>query len=135
MNKLLVALIAGVFATAAAAQTAAPAPAAPAAPAKATAKEKAATVDATTKAAVAADNPIGSPPVSKAAKDAPKALPTKADKQKAVDTTTAAGVDTSQGDAAKAKATVDATKKDPKAAKPNLKDPAVEKAMQKAATP
>jgi hypothetical protein len=38
-------------------------------------------------------------------------------------------------DAARAKANVDATKKDPKAVKPDMKSPEVQKAMQKAATP
>jgi len=48
MNKLLLALIAGAFATVAVAQTPAPAPAAPAAPMKATTKEKQADVQSTT---------------------------------------------------------------------------------------
>lgn len=91
MNKLIVALIASTFAAVAAAQAPAPAPAAPA---KMTTKEKAATVDAATKAG---DNTTGAAAdakgaaAAKAEKGTPKALPTKADKQQAVDTATQKG--------------------------------------------
>jgi cytoskeletal protein RodZ len=93
MNKLIVALIAGTFAAVASAQAPAPqAPAAPATPApKMSTKEKAATVDAATKVG---DNTTGAAAdakgaaAAKAEKGTPKALPTKADKQKAVDETT-----------------------------------------------
>lgn len=77
MSKLLVALVAASFATVAGAQ------------AGATKQEKQKTVDQTTKAAVAAENPVGSPKVDKSA---------------------------------------------PKAEKPNLKDPAVQKDLAKKST-
>ena len=74
---------------------------------------------------------------SQATKTDPKALSDKGSKQKAVASTTEAAStgNTTAADAAKAKANVDATKNDPKAVKPDMKDPAVQKSMQKAATP
>jgi len=77
MSKLLVALVAASFATVAGAQ------------AGATKQEKQSTVSETTKAAVAAENPVGSPKVDKT---------------------------------------------QPKQPRPDLRDPANQKALQKAAT-
>jgi hypothetical protein len=83
MNKLIIALVAGTFATVAAAQ----------AP-KATTAEKQKEVDAATKAGTDSTATMAREQKgvqdAKAAKGTPKDLPTKADKQKAVDAATAA---------------------------------------------
>jgi hypothetical protein len=115
MSKLLVALVAASFATVVGAQ------------AGATKQEKQKTVSETTKAAVAAENPVGSPKVDKSA---PKTGPaTKQDKQAAVSNTTKAAV--------AAENPVGSPKVDkstPRQPRPDLKDPANQKALQKAAT-
>jgi hypothetical protein len=128
MSKLLVALIAASFATVAGAQ------------AGATKQEKAKTVESTTKAAVAADNPTGKDMAAdtakaKAQKGTPKALPDKGTKQQAVSSVTKADAasTTAQGEAADV-AKAKSQKGTPKVAKPDLKDPNVQKGMQKAAT-
>ena len=114
MSKLLVALVAASFATVVGAQ------------AGATKQEKQKTVSETTKAAVAAENPVGSPKVDKTV---PKAQATKADKQQTVSSTTKAAV---AADNPVGSPKVDKTQ--PKQPRPDLRDPANQKAMQKAAT-
>lgn len=114
MSKLLVALVAASFATVAGAQ------------AGATKQEKQKTVDQTTKAAVAAENPVGSPKVDKSV---PKTPQTKAQRQATVSDTTKAAV--------AAENPVGSPKVDkstPRQARPDLRDPANQKALQKAAT-
>ena len=126
MSKLLVALIAASFATVAGAQ------------AGATKQEKQKTVQSVTEQAAQSTTAQGeAKDVAKAKteKGTPKALPTKGDKAKAVDSVTAADAKstTAQGEAADvAKAKTE--KGTPKAEKPNLRDPAVQKQMQKAST-
>ena len=126
MSKLLVALIAASFATVAGAQ------------AGATAKEKQSTVQSVTKEAAqstTAQCEAADVAKAKAMKGDPKALPNKAAKQAAVGSTTAAAAkETTGAAAAQGSAMAKASKGDPKAEKPNLKDPAVQKQMQKAAT-
>ena len=127
MSKLLVALIAASFATVAGAQ------------AGATKQEKQGTVQSVTQDAAkqtTAQGEAADVAKAKAMKGDPKALKDKGAKQQAVATTTKAqgeGGATAQSqaaDVAKAKS----EKGTPKAEKPNLKDPAVQKQMQKAAT-
>lgn len=114
MSKLLVALVAASFATVAGAQ------------AGATKQEKQKTVDQTTKAAVAAENPVGSPKVDKST---PSTRPKGADAQKEVAATTKAAV---AADNPVGSPKVD--KSTPRQARPDLRDPANQKALQKAAT-
>ncbi len=126
MSKLLVALIAASFATVAGAQ------------AGATKQEKQATVQSVTQEAAKSTTAQGEAAdvaKAKAQKGTPKALPDKGAKQQAVSSVTKADAasTTAQGEAkdvAKAKS----EKGTPKVAKPDLKDPAVQKQMQKAAT-
>jgi hypothetical protein len=127
MSKLLVALIAASFAIVAGAQTGA------------TKQEKAKTVESVTKEAAQSTTAQGEAAdvaKAKAMKGTPKALPDKATKQAVTSSTTksqAEGGATAQSqaaDVAKAKS----EKGTPKVAKPNLKDPEVQKSMQKAAT-
>ena len=126
MSKLLVALIAASFATVAGAQ------------AGATKQEKQATVQSVTQEAAkptTAQGEAADVAKAKAQKGTPKALPDKGAKQQAVSSVTKADAasTTAQGEAkdvAKAKS----EKGTPKVAKPDLKDPAVQKQMQKAAT-
>ena len=86
MNKLLIALIAGTFAATVGAQGTS----------KETTKEKAATVDAATKGSTETaerqKQEAAGTASAKAAKGTPKDLPTKADKQKAVQGTTTQAV-------------------------------------------
>lgn len=120
MSKLLVALIAASFATVAGAQ------------AGATAKEKQGTVQSVTQdAAKATTGQAEAAGVAKAKseKGTMKALPDKAAKQSAVKSTTTAAVA-----AENPTGSPKVDKSAPKAEKPNLKDPAVQKQMQKAAT-
>jgi hypothetical protein len=114
MSKLLVALVAASFATVVGAQ------------AGATKQEKQSTVSETTKAAVAAENPVGSPKVDKSM---PKAPTTKAAQQQTVSQTTKAAV-AAENPVGSPK--VD--KSQPKQPRPSLSDPANQKALQKAAT-
>lgn len=127
MSKLLVALIAASFATVAGAQ------------AGATKQEKQSTVQSVTKQdamSTTAQGEAADVAKAKAMKGTPKALPDKASKQAATASTTKAQAEggataASQGAAvAKAKA----QKGTPKVAKPDLKDPAVQKGLQKAAS-
>ena len=126
MSKLLVALIAASFATVAGAQ------------AGATKQEKQATVQSVTQEAAKSTTAQGEAAdvaKAKAQKGTPKAPPDKGAKQQAVSSVTKADAasTTAQGEAkdvAKAKS----EKGTPKVAKPDLKDPAVQKQMQKAAT-
>lgn len=117
MSKLLVALVAASFAAVAGAQTGA------------TKQDKQKTVSETTKAAVAAENPTGKD-MPKVDKSAPKTGPaTKQDKQAAVSSTTKAAV--------AAENPVGSPKVDkstPRQPRPDLRDPANQKALQKAAT-
>jgi hypothetical protein len=110
MNKLIIALVAGTFATVAAAQ----------AP-KATTAEKQKEVDAATKAGTDSTATMAREQKgvqdAKAAKGTPKDLPTKADKQKAVDAATKAGSDATATMAAEQKGVAEA-----KAAKGTPKD-------------
>lgn len=120
MSKLLVALIAASFATVAGAQ------------AGATAKEKQGTVQGVTQQAAKETTAAGEAAdvaKAKAAKGDPKALQSKSDKQAAVKstTTTAVAAENPTG-------SPKVDKNAPKAERPNLKDPAVQKQMQKAAT-
>ncbi|CAG0998628.1 hypothetical protein BURK1_02701 [Burkholderiales bacterium] len=120
MSKLLVALIAASFATVAGAQ------------AGATAKEKQSTVKSVTesqaKETTGAATAEGAAK-AKAMKGTAKALPDKAAKQAAVKSTTAAAV---AADNPTGSPKVD--KSLPKAVKPNLRDPAVQKEEAKKAT-
>lgn len=127
MSKLLVALIAASFATVAGAQ------------AGATKTEKQGTVSSVTQQAAketTAQGEAADVAKAKAMKGDPKALKDKGAKQAAVASTTKAQGEggataaSQASDVAKAKS----EKGTPKAAKPNLKDPEVQKAMQKAAT-
>lgn len=126
MSKLLVALIAASFATVAGAQ------------AGATKMEKQGTVQSVTQQAAKETTAAGEAAdvaKAKAQKGTAKALPDKAAKQQAVGSTTAAAAKetTAAGEAA-AVAKAKSEKGTPKAEKPNLKDPAVQKQLQKAAT-
>ena len=111
MNKLIIALIAGTFATVALAQ--APAPVDKAAKQK---EVEAATKAGTDSTATMAAEKKGVAE-AKATKDTPKALPTKADKSKAVAATTKTGNDSAAQAAREAKGVADAkaTKDAPKA--------------------
>ena len=139
MNKLIVALIAGVFAAAVGAQT--PAPAAESTAKKLTTNPKAAEVGAVTKQESnintgATDAKEQAANVAKSKQD-PKALKTNKEKEAAVAATTTAGSTTSTGatTAAQQKANVEKSKMDPKAVKPKLGTPEAEAAMQKASKP
>lgn len=126
MSKLLVALIAASFATVAGAQ------------AGATTKEKQATVQSVTKAetdSMAAQKEAAAVQKAKSEKHTPRDLQGKKAKQSAVASTTqaAAQADTAQGEAA-AVAKAKSEKGTPKVAKPNLRDPSVQKQMEKAST-
>ena len=127
MSKLLVALIAASFATVAGAQ------------AGATKAEKQGTVQSVTGQAAketTAQGEAADVAKAKAMKGTPKALPDKAAKQAAVQSAKGQGESGSSSaqaqaaDVAKAKS----EKGTPKAERPNLKDPNVQKQMQKAAT-
>jgi hypothetical protein len=126
MSKLLVALIAASFATVAGAQ------------AGATKSEKQGTVQSVTQQAAKETTAAGEADdvaKAKAMKGDPKALKDKSAKQGAVSSTTAAAAKetTAAGEAADV-AKAKSEKGTPKVAKPDLKDPNVQKAMQKAAT-
>ena len=126
MSKLLVALIAASFATVAGAQ------------AGATKQEKQSTVQSVTKQdamSTTAQGEAADVAKAKAQKGTAKALPDKATKQQAVSSVTKADAasTTAQGEAADV-AKAKSQKGTPKVAKPDLKDPAVQKAQQKAAT-
>lgn len=127
MSKLLVALIAASFATVAGAQ------------AGATKQEKQSTVQSVTQEAAKSTTAQGeAADVAKAKqqKGTPKALPDKGAKQAAVGSTTAAAAKETTGAAsAQGSAMAKTEKGTPRVAKPDLKDPAVQKQMQKAATP
>ena len=127
MSKLLVALIAASFATVAGAQ------------AGATKSEKQGTVQSVTGQAAketTAQGEAADVAKAKAMKGDPKALQDKSAKQQAVAGTTktqgegGATAQSQAADVAKAKS----EKGTPRAEKPNLKDPAVQKQLQKAAT-
>ena len=142
MNKLLIALIAGVFATVAAAQTAAPAPAAaPMTPAPLTTKEKQDAVKATTQAgsgSSASTMKTATEQAKNTAESKKTAKMTKAEKSAAVkdankkmvnpDNTTGAGAT-----AVMQKETTAASKEVPKT-KTNLNTPDAQKSLEKAAT-
>ena len=126
MSKLLVALIAASFATVAGAQ------------AGATKQEKQSTVQTVTKQdaqSTTAQGEAADVAKAKSQKGTPKALPDKATKQQAVSSVTKADAasTTAQGEAADV-AKAKSQKGTPKVAKPDLKDPNVQKGMQKAAT-
>ena len=126
MSKLLVALIAASFATVAGAQ------------AGATKQEKQATVQSVTQEAAKSTTAQGEAAdvaKAKAQKGTPKALPDKGAKQQAVSSVTKADAAATTAQAeAKDVAKLKTEKGTPKVAKPDLKDPAVQKSMQKAAT-
>jgi hypothetical protein len=139
MNKLLVALIAGVFAAAVGAQT--PAPAAESTAKKLTTNPKAAEVGSVTKEASnvntgATDAKEQAANVAKSKKD-PKALTTTKEKQSTVGAVTAAQSDpnSTQATAAQQKANVAKSKTEPKVEKPKLGTPENEALMQKRSTP
>ena len=127
MSKLLVALIAASFATVAGAQ------------AGATKQEKQKTVQSVTEQAAQSTTAQGeAKDVAKAKteKGTPKALTDKGAKQQAVTSVTKADAASTTAQAeAKDVAKLKTEKGTPRVAKPDLKDPAVQKAMQKAATP
>jgi hypothetical protein len=113
MNKLIVALIAATFATVAAAQSQPMTK-------KEINAEKAKTVDSVTKSETDTSSGLNAAKGSAAAakeKGTPKALPTKADKRKAVDSATTAGAGSSASglDAAKGSAMAKEQKNTPKA--------------------
>ena len=126
MSKLLVALIAASFATVAGAQ------------AGATKQEKQSTVQSVTKQdamSTTAQGEAADVAKAKAQKGTPKALPDKGAKQQAVSSVTKADAASTTAQAeAKDVAKLKTEKGTPKVAKPDLKDPAVQKSMQKAAT-
>ena len=128
MSKLLVALIAASFATVAGAQ------------AGATKQEKQSTVQSVTQDAAKSTTAQGEAAdvaKAKAMKGDPKALKDKGAKQQAVAGTTKTQGESGSGSAQAQAADVAKAKSEkgtPKAEKPNLKDPAVQKQLQKAAT-
>ena len=141
MNKLLVALIAGGFATVAAAQTAAPAATPMAAPATKAEmnKEKAKTVEAVTtkESHTSGTRAMAAEQKANTAKSKELAKPTTAAKQADAKAATAAGGASATGGpatAAQAAKNTAVSKETPKQAV-KLGTPAEEKALQKAATP